>query len=382
MTTWAARPLGCGGRDLISNYKEKLITPKQRVDAILKGQPVDKIPFTCYNFIMYAGEAERNLRNRGLCYLAYRGVEYYNTIYHNTPDEIRIFMGEDGIRRQITTYHTPKGVISQTGKLMPMHYDIAAEHRPFQEEYLFKSPADYEPVMAMIEDRSYTDNYKAVNQAQRELGEDGIILPFMGYSPMQEIIFEIMGIVGFSMEWHNNRSRLMELYELLIEDRRKIYPIMANGPFDLVIYGGNVVPAMIGPERFEKYYIPHYNELADMLHANGKLLGVHFDACTRPIAGAIAGSKIDVIEAFDINCDMSMAEARQWWPDKIISVNFPSPVHLQSLEEVEKTAQKMLEEAAPLNKFIMGVTENVPHDRWPLTFSAIDKVLEEYGPVS
>ena len=250
------------------------MTPKQRVEAILKGEPVDRIPFTCYNFLMYSGEVERELRNRGLCYLVYRGIECYQAVYHNTSDEIRIFTGKDGIRRQTTIYHTPKGAVSQTGKLMKMHFNIAAEHRPFQEEYLFKGPEDYEPIMAMIADRSYVDNYKAVNQAQWELGDDGIVWPFMGYSPLQEIIFEIMGIVNFSIEWHERRSRLMALYELLTEDRRKIYPIMVDAPFDLIIYGGNVCPAMIGPERFEKYYIPHYNELADMVHLFEYLLPI------------------------------------------------------------------------------------------------------------
>jgi len=53
------------------------MTPKQRVEAALKGQPVDKVPFTCYHFLMFTGEVERQLRNRGLCYIIYRGIQIF-----------------------------------------------------------------------------------------------------------------------------------------------------------------------------------------------------------------------------------------------------------------------------------------------------------------
>jgi hypothetical protein len=92
---------------------------------------------------------------------------------------------------------------------------------------------------------------------------------------------------------------------------------------------------------------------------------VHFDGNTAPIADIIAKSAIDCVEAFDPNNDMSVAEARAAWPGKILWINFPSGVHLKSDHEIEQTTRRILREAAPGDRFLVGVTENVPHDTWP-----------------
>ena len=80
----------------------------------------------------------------------------------------------------------------------------------------------------------------------------------------------------------------MNLYQALTEDRRKFYPLVAESPALAVNYCGNVAAEVFGLDRFEEYILPHYNELAEMLHERGKLLGVHFDANTRLFASAIA----------------------------------------------------------------------------------------------
>ena len=85
------------------------------------------------------------------------------------------------------------------------------------------------------------------------------------------------------------------------------------------------------------------------------------------------------MEAFDINNDLSVAEARKAWPEKILWINFPSAEHLNSAAQVAERTRQILKEAAPLNKFLVGITENVPHDRWVETFPAIARVLDEEG---
>jgi EAL domain-containing protein (putative c-di-GMP-specific phosphodiesterase class I) len=168
---------------------------------------------------------------------------------------------------------------------------------------------------------------------------------------------------------------------VLIEDRRKLYPILSESPILVAGYGGNVSPEVVGLARFEKYILPHYNELAEMLHESGKMLSVHFDANTRVFASAIAKSEIDIIEAFtpSPDCDMSVAEAREAWPDKVLWINFPSAVHLQEPSLIEETTRQILREAAPGNRFLFGITETVPVNKWQQSFSAISRVINAEG---
>lgn len=107
-----------------------------------------------------------------------------------------------------------------------------------------------------------------------------------------------MGIEQFAVEWHERRNEVFALYEVLTEDCPKFYPIVAESPYLIMNYCGNVVPEVMGLQRFEQYILPHYDEFTEMMHAHGELLSVHFDANTKLLAPAIAKSKIDCIEAF------------------------------------------------------------------------------------
>ena len=179
------------------------------------------------------------------------------------------------------------------------------------------------------------------------------------------------------MEWSDNRDEILRLVDALTAKRREIYPICAESPALAFNYGGNVTPEIIGLERFEKYYVPHYNEAAEILHQKGKLIGVHFDANCRVIAKAIAATDLDYIEAFTPapDTDMTLAEARRAWPEKVLWINFPSSVHLASLEKIRQTTQDLLDQAGSCENFIMGITEDVPEDRWRTNLLEISSVL-------
>jgi hypothetical protein len=72
---------------------------------------------------------------------------------------------------------------------------------------------------------------------------------------------------------------------------------------------------------------------------------------------------------------MIVAEARAAQPDKILWINFTFSDHLKDPAEVEETTRQILKDAASGNRFIIGIAENVPHDRWPQSLAAIFRVL-------
>lgn len=44
-----------------------MMTPKRRVEAVLRGEKVDRVPFTIYENKLPQSSVERYLRNEGLC---------------------------------------------------------------------------------------------------------------------------------------------------------------------------------------------------------------------------------------------------------------------------------------------------------------------------
>ena len=99
------------------------------------------------------------------------------------------------------------------------------------------------------------------------------------------------------------------------------------------------------------------------------------------LADLIGATDLDYIEAFTPapDTDMTLSQARQAWPDKVLWINFPSSVHLQPDDEVQRTAFDLLEETGSMDGLIMGVTEDVPEHRWQDSCRAIMDGLDEHA---
>jgi len=347
------------------------MTPRERVDAALCGEMPDAVPFTVYECMLPKSEAERQLRNEGLCIVERSSV--FKTVYSEVSVERTLFTADDGDERIRTVVKTPEGTLTAIDK--------PAGFTSWHEKRLFSSPNDYEPLECMIRDRTYVPDYERFAELQELMGDDASVRGQIGYSPLQEIIYGLMGVMEFAVQWGENRDRVMRLYDALVEDRRKIYEVVAHSPAHTVNYGGNVSPEVVGLDRFERMIMPHYEEAAEVLHQHGKLMGVHFDANTKLLAPAIARSKMDYVEAFTPypDCDMTVAEAREAWPDKTLWINFPSSVHLQSIQNIEDMTRHLLREAAPGNRFIIGITEDLPPGRWRENYAAILRVCNSEG---
>lgn len=76
---------------------------------------------------------------------------------------------------------------------------------------------------------------------------------------------------------------------------------------------------------------------------------------------------------------MTVAEARRMWSNKILWINFPSSVHLNKEVSIEKMTKRILKEATPGDKFLIGITEDVPSDKWQKSFYTIMKTINKFG---
>jgi len=96
---------------------------------------------------------------------------------------------------------------------------------------------------------------------------------------------------------------------------------------------------------------------------------------------AVGRCRLDVIEAFTPvpTCDVTVAQARAAWPDKVLWINFPSSVHLESEESIRAETLRILSEAAPGNRFLIGITEDMPENAWRDSLSTISQALLQHG---
>ena len=338
----------------------------------MRGGHADRVPFTIYESKVPQCAAERAMRNDGLC-IVNRQVAAVQTIRPNVTVRQEVEW-RGGKRVARTILQTPAGTLSAL--------DEDAGYTAWHHEFLFKTPDDYKALLFLLKDTNYTPCYEAYARQEAALGPDIILRAGLDLEPLQALISgNIMGPEQFCMEWMENRDEVLNLYQANVENHRRLYPLVAQAPITHANYGGNVIPEIVGGETFRKYYVPHYNEAAEVFHRHGKLLGCHFDDDCRLLSPEIAKTGLDYIEAFTPapDSDMTVADARAAWPNKVLWMNFPSSKHWASDEEIEWIAFDLVEQCGSADGVIMAVTEDMPSERWQHSCRAIMRGLTRHA---
>ena len=343
--------------------------PLKNVECILRGGNTEIVPFTMYECKIPQCAVERQMRNDGLCIV--KRVPVFNT-WHNDVKVTEHTYWENSKRLTRTEYETPVGTVSTLIEF--------AGFTSWSHEKMFKTPDDYKALLFLIQDEVYEPAYTAVVDAMKAAGDDVIFRGSFGLEPLQSLISgNLMGMQTFCMEWMDNRDEIIKIYNALVKKRREVYPLVAKSPVMHANYGGNVTPEIIGLETFQDYYVQHYNEAAEIMHKHDKLIGCHFDANCKLLAKDIQNTDLDYIEAFTPapDTDMTLAEARKAWPNKVLWLNFPSSVHLKNADEITDVTINMLNELDSSAGIIMGITEDIPPHIWQTSCKAIMDGLKQ-----
>lgn len=339
-------------------------TPRTRFVAALHGDMPDRVPFVIWNNKLPGEPMNTALFDAGACVIVKSAL--YRVVLDGVATHTESWVGMDGYRRQRTTYHTPAGRLEAVEAFRP--------GTTWLEAPLFREPSDYDALLALIQSRRFVPCYAQYESDDAAYGDHGTGRPGTESTPMHEIIYRLLGVENFAVEWHERRDHVLMLFDALMETRRRILPIVAGSPALYAIIEANISPDIVGIERFKKYYLPAVEEACDVLHAAGKLAGAHLDGNNRLLAPLVAQTSLDFIESFTPppDCDLPVAEARQLWRGKALYCNFPSSVHLSGPDAVCRRAQELLAEAAPGAGFILGVLEDVPRvDALPALAAAV-----------
>ncbi|MCL5674417.1 MAG: uroporphyrinogen decarboxylase family protein [Candidatus Omnitrophica bacterium] len=343
------------------------MTPRKRVEAVLRHEKPDKIPLTMYENKIPQCSVERQLRNDGLC-IVNRTYPVFKTSSTNVKCKTYIYY-ENGEEYRKNTVSTPVGELSTVDK--------PAGFTSWHIEKIFKTPEDYKPLLFMVKDIVFEPCYEIFAKAEKQSGEDITLRVAIDNTPLQQIMVNWMGVETFAVEWSERRDEIEKIYKAMVENHRKIYPIIAKSPALHVNYGGNETGDLMGKERFEKYVLPLYNEAAEILHKCGKLIGAHLDGNNKIWADLLAESKLDYIEAFSPSpdTDMTIQEAFSVWHNKVLWINFPSSLQLASIKKIEETTREIIESSLPDKFFIIGITETIPEDRWQENMLVISRII-------
>jgi len=324
---------------------------REMVLAALNGEMPDRVPFVIWNNKLPGGDIASQLLELGACIVNKSTV--YNLEYIGIEIETEPLAPIEGLKRRRNIFTTPAGEITTIERIVPG--SIWLEKMPFG------GPEDYEALEKFIQSRVYVPCYEKFLADDTMYAGQSLARPQTIYTPIQDLICKYMGVEKFCIEWADRPERLFKLCEVIAADRQKRLQIVARSPARFVVIEGNIVPEVTGPKRFRRYHVPYIEQGCELLHQSGKLAGAHFDGNNRIISEAIAETSLDLIESFTPppDCNLPLAEALRLWPDKTIQINFPSSLHLYGKEKVKETARAILKQAAPGNRFIVGISEDI-----------------------
>jgi len=352
------------------------MTPYSRIKNVLDGNEIDRVPFTVYWFMLPRGEAERKLRNSGTTIV--ERVPLYHIEYHNIELISREYF-EDGKRLLSKEYHTPVGIVSSL-----FTKESRNDTSWWRTEYLIKKAKDYRVMEYIIDNMVYVPDFQAFSLAVKRYGEDGYVMGNTEYSPMNRLVYDFIGMERFCFDLVDNQKKLISLYNLIRNKQNDMFKICAESPAKVINYGGNISQEVIGVERFEQYYLPCLNGFANLMHEHNKLASCHYDAKMSSLVELVGGSQTDIIEAFTPvpTGDLSLVDVREAWKDKVIWINFPSSVFVESEKRILCELHRILKDAGSDIRFLIGITEDVPEDCWKNGFRIINTELNNSPLIS
>lgn len=371
-----------------------MMSPRERILATLRGEPVDKLPFFHYWRHLQTGQIERECRNKGM------GICWVRPCYTMAMPNVEIIEKRESTTNRATlvrTYHTPVGTVSErevldsgTGQWHGTRSwrDIT----PWKTERLIKEPKDYEVVRFMVEDTKYKADYFPIKQAKEWLGEEGVAIAGLRHSPMQMLMIDWIGSESglFFIHLLKHRSKVEELYLTLCRSYQPLYEIAADSPADIILYGDNIDGVLVNPQIFKQYFMPVYSKCANVLHEKDKIMGTHMDGRLNVLKELIARCPQDLIEAFHPPPlgDLQLHEALTLWKNKTVWMGFPAPIYVMGSDSVKRFLLSLLKNIIPAERLaIIASTENLVSNEnllmmasilekfhFPLTEQVIDQI--------
>jgi hypothetical protein len=348
------------------NVKERILT------AMMWGEP-EEVPLTVYDWMLPRGTTERLLREKGVGLIVrlpgHRVTHHQVAILSHEYQE----SGRSLVRR---TIRTPVGEVWQA-----LQSDPAYGTSNWIREHFIKGPEDYRVMEFYYRDMVFTDNFDAIREAQRRVGGDGLVMLRIAKSPIQEMLYQMMGLERFACDYQEQRDLFDSLHATMVKRYGELYEFAARSPVEILQLGDNIHSDMVGRERYRRYLMPEYAKLKAQLEGTGKLLAVHMDGNLKSLRADIGEALFDIVEAMTPPPmgDFSIREARQIWPDKALWINFTSSMHIESATAIEAHTRQLLEEAGTTRGFGISVTEDAPVEALEKSLAVISRVLHEYG---
>lgn len=364
-----------------------------RIKAVLYHKKPDKVPFVPNCDLIPRGESIRELRNRGMGMC----TTWTQTCWSGWPN-VRFKTKTRG-SVTITIWDTPVGSVSSWCRT---HLDRKVSSRELRGKRLarkleregrIKQIEDYDPVIFVIEDEKFYEDYVNYDYTTRDFGEDCLVRVAGLYAPYETSYNHFgpaapQGLTNWIYTQQDHPEQFKKLLEALERREERRFQVIKDSPGEVMCLKG--MGGWYGPEQFKKYMVPFFKKYVPLLRSNGRILCLNAHATNlSAFKDLIPQTGVDVIDGFTPPPigDLSIQEARAAWGDQItIWVNFPETIFWEGPEVTKDYTLKLLR-SDPSGNLVIGmsvmgtsmVTDDETHQIFNAGMEAIMDAIDEFS---
>jgi hypothetical protein len=387
--------------------------------AVLRGQPVDRIPWVPRLDLWYranrragtlpsryaAASLVEMLDDLGFAYHAvipdfkalrtandeaHRALGIYNLScmpVRTVFDGIAYHVTQDG-DRQIVEYDTPAGPLT-TITVYDEAMRAAGVTITHVTKYAFSGPQDYEPLCCLFRSARVEPNYEGYAAFAREIGARGLVTAYLSSaaSPLHLIQRELMPLDVFFYELNDRPEAVHHLAECIGRYWRQMYAVAAQAPAEVFLLGANYHAPIQHPRFFSQHMTPWLAEFAAILHRQGKFLLTHTDGENHGLLEQYLAAGIDIADSIcpQPMTKLTLADTRRVFDGRItIMGGFPSVAlvkHAMSDHQFDAYLDDFFRQLGRGDHLILGISDTTPPGAEFDRLLRIRDRVEAFGPV-
>jgi len=276
------------------------VTRKERFEAALRQEEVDRLPFWVKvfgaSYKMLQPEPWRSMDELELA--DYLDLDHYA----GGPAPVRCSNERVRVRadrrdgRQVTCYQTPDGTLTGANG-----FD-AGSHSWHPVEFPIKTREDILAARHLFEGNRWAVDNELVERGRErieQVGDRGIVYTGAGISPLMQLIQHYIGPEATYYFLQDYPDEMEHLIGVMHEERlRYLRTMLPACPYEWVVSGENTSTTLLSPAVFERYPWRHLKEYGDLIVAHGKSHQLHQCGTLHDLLPMINELPATVIEAY------------------------------------------------------------------------------------
>lgn len=191
--------------------------------------------------------------------------------------------------RVIHQFRTPIGTIERIdgmaadGSLCPLKYFVTSDD-------------DWRTLLYVVAHSEPLPNYRRVREILADIGELGVADIVIWRSPFGKILTEYAGLETTAYQLADKPSVIDDLLKLQTDIDLETARLAADSPANIIILSDHADEQIINPVWYEKYCMPFYVQVSEIVHAKDKVVSAHLDGNFKALFPLVARSGFDLLD--------------------------------------------------------------------------------------